>query len=107
MTSKHTAGPWRIKEIKDAREKETVEINILTDDVDIAQITAFEDPETILDARADAHLIAAAPEMLEVLDEFIELREDTELSLNDYLLRRDAMIENIIQVRNKARGGVS
>jgi len=100
--SNHTPGPWKLQEIEDSSGIEVVEILILTDDVDIAQIYAFEDPETISDARADADLIAAAPDMLKALELIKRVAEthcgDSWSEMNDtvYISAREAI--------EKARG---
>ena len=58
--SKHTPGPWRVKIYKPYR----TEAIIVNDDGEIASV----DLACMPGAEADAHLIAAAPDMLEALE---------------------------------------
>ena len=58
--SKHTPGPWRVKIYKPYRS----EAIIVNDDGEIASV----DLACMPGAEEDAHLIAAAPDMLEALE---------------------------------------
>jgi len=101
----HTPGPWRIDPVhrRFARLDITYYDNVYEDTVDVA--TAWNGSGMTNDEhRANANLIAAAPEMYEALKEWQSLRDDTELSTNDYLLRRDALQEDINNALAKAEG---
>jgi hypothetical protein len=68
--SKHTPGPWRVKIYKPYRS----EAIIVNDDGEIASV----DLACMPGAEEDAHLIAAAPDMLEALEAAIGDQEDFE-----------------------------
>lgn len=69
---KHTPGPWRV-EPRQAGDSNDIAFNIETDDWFIAGIyfeegTDINDP----DIKANANLIAAAPEMYEILEQILQ-----------------------------------
>ena len=67
--SQHTPGPWKISDGSD--------ICIVTTDVLIAAVTSDEDyPQNRETMTANARLIAAAPEMLELLERYVKRGDD-------------------------------
>lgn len=64
-TPKHTPGPWTVED-----RTERLAIFPTVGDAEIASIT-WEDDEDEDVALADAHLIAAAPDLLEALKAFV------------------------------------
>ena len=70
--SKHTPGPWRIVRARGASKAAINGAQIRTEaGLQIASITHVAD-KPISQKEADAHLIAAAPEMYEALREFLD-----------------------------------
>ena len=70
--SKHTPGPWKIHEHGVGFEVECANGNVVAQ---AQQVTALRQ-DTMQSARkANARLIAAAPELLEALSKFVEFAE--------------------------------
>ena len=70
--SEHTAGPWHV-DPKAPEESYFEDVNILREDglaVAVAVHNGNIDPATV---KANAHLIAAAPDLLEALKEALDL----------------------------------
>jgi hypothetical protein len=63
MSEKWTKGPWEIREYKDPYGRREVAVEIMKDDMIIAKLGIETDPE----CEANKHLIAAAPDMYEML----------------------------------------
>jgi hypothetical protein len=81
MEFKGTKGKWRIKDISVEREW----VNI-TSDKDIIARTFYGDKEPIVkkkEAKANALLISKAPEMLEMLNKFVEAIENEEIVIKE------------------------
>lgn len=73
MTVKHTPGPWKVDEFT----RKTNEINIWADGTPLIAKVHLRDV-SINEQFANADLIAAAPDLLEVLDEaYAELLADS------------------------------
>lgn len=68
----HTPGPWATEFKRHAELEEGSHVHLLTDgkDLVIGLLSSWiADPETKLEAEANARLIAAAPSLLEALEE--------------------------------------
>lgn len=61
--SKHTPGPWRVKQLNAGRQDEPRYISANSRHLSIARVNADER----LDVEANARLIASAPDLLEAL----------------------------------------
>ena len=67
MSTKHTPGPWSLAEVKNKTGRITHLVPV--DSEKMSVLTVVDDGETYFAAvylDSDAHLIAAAPELLEV-----------------------------------------
>ena len=64
----HTKGPWEASEHGAYRDYKGNNIVILGDDLRIAVVLGYDTDET----QANARLIAAAPDLLEVLEALLE-----------------------------------
>ena len=64
MSEKWTKGPWEIRKYKDPYGRRNLAVEILTDEIIIAKLGIEIDEE----CKANAHLIAAAPEMYAALE---------------------------------------
>lgn len=92
MKTKHTPGPWKVLEIKNDKELMFI---VKSDERMIGSFHGFySDADDKL--KADANLLAAAPEMLEALDYAQECIEKG-IKSDDFLWQLDALIK-------KARG---
>ena len=67
-TAKHTPGPWKLSDTYYCPQSQTQARQITTTDDDPTQIIKFDSFRT---SPANAHLIAAAPEMLEALSDIL------------------------------------
>jgi hypothetical protein len=72
METKHTPGPWAIQEMKTGHFRITstcrIEWDIATVDRDVNSFRAKTDDKGVsFESIANAHLIAACPEMFEVI----------------------------------------
>lgn len=86
LTTGHTPGPWVVRTTEDGR------IAIYSK-ADSLWITEMLRPMPILNSEANAHLIAAAPEMLEALKELknqIRVRHKMNVKKDYSLLLADA-----------------
>ena len=68
--SEHTPGPWRVGGVEDLRHGRGRQI--AADDAKICVVYGVRDP----DVKANANLIAAAPEMLEALRSAMQCLDD-------------------------------
>lgn len=92
MKTKHTPGPWKVLEIKNDKELMFI---VKSEERMIGSFHGFySDADDKL--KADANLLAAAPEMLEALDYAQECIEKG-IKSDDFLWQLDALIK-------KARG---
>ncbi len=67
-TAKHTPGPWVVNDSTENDDDTTLTICAPADDVEIATMSAYENGcECFSEIRANAHLIAAAPELLAII----------------------------------------
>lgn len=73
LAAKHTPSPWHIEEIRGTQDKDNVYVAQAGGEL-VASVMAYgpHNPDRILRGRANAKLIAAAPDLL---DELIRLRE--------------------------------
>lgn len=85
--SKHTPGPWKVMDLRDDEEYRLRlgKIQIQSDNVAICdiQFNSFFSNEWIKESEANARLIAAAPELLEVCRDaldFAKLASGADLS---------------------------
>jgi hypothetical protein len=82
----HTPGPWTIQAIRDRH------IWIRAGEVVIAEIDGSNDPDDDR-VEADAHLIASAPELLELVN-FVLACEGNDYAVDDqWIARAEAAIE--------------
>jgi hypothetical protein len=99
MEKKYTPGPWKIDPIGDKLDTDTIEIfagNKWVADAKGVHVGPLRGEEV----RANAHLIAAAPELLEVLENIIEGLDEAHYptSMNEYIKKAKQAIK-------KATGG--
>ena len=64
MSEKFTQGPWEIRKYKDPYGSRSVDVVIATDEIIIAQLGIELDEE----CAANAHLIAASPDLYAALE---------------------------------------
>jgi len=91
MSAQHTPGPWSYA-AKPSDDPSCPEFLILQGAGYIATVDSSRDEN-----GANAHLIAAAPEMADAIDGLIEMAKA-------YGLAIDARVERALKVRAKARG---
>lgn len=104
MKTKHTPGPWKVLEIKNDKELMFI---VKSDERMIGSFHGFySDADDKL--KADANLLAAAPEMLEALENALRLLAVAE---NNNAFKDCALpligkktIEQIESIINKAKG---
>lgn len=68
MSAKHTPGPWKATPFRPQKYQEQL---IQADEFDVATCHAYS-PGTEVEALSNAHLISAAPDLLEALEEAVE-----------------------------------
>ena len=64
MSEKWTKGPWEIRKYKDPYGSRVMAVEILTDEIIVAKLGIELDDE----CKANAHLIAAAPDLYDALE---------------------------------------
>lgn len=100
MKTKHTSGPWKVLEIKNDKELMFV---VKSDERMIGSIHGFySDADDKL--KADASLIAAAPEMFEVLQLIGTIANVGLETDSDYKNRMKRISEHATEILKKARG---
>lgn len=98
--SKHTPGPWTTKFRRHVNFEENSHIHLLTDKegFNIGLLSSWvNDPETKLEAKANALLIAAAPDLLEALEELL-------LAWDECQNPRDGVAEHARSAIARAKG---
>jgi hypothetical protein len=103
MTSKHTPGPWAWERREDYDAEHVVVFDPQSDNGDILALVDHEETRADLDQSADANarLMAAAPEMLQALQNLRSLFDNDSPLLTVYLPEIEACEVAII----KATGG--
>ena len=96
---KHTKGPWKV------REKLTVGNKILITsckDKYVSEIFTLECEKAI--DKANAHLIAASPDLLEACKSaYKNLKGETEMGWS--IKKRSILLDELLNTINKAEGG--
>lgn len=102
MSEKWTKGPWEIRKYKDPYGSRNLAVEILTDEIIIAKLGIEIDEE----CAANAHLIAAAPEMYALLERVKdELVYHLSFSENAKLaVKAESFGVEIFSLLKKARG---
>ena len=100
MSEKWTKGPWEIRKYKDPYGSRVMAVEILTDEIIVAKLGIELDDE----CKANAHLIAAAPEMYEALKIMVELHGNTNVMPTEQAHRENAAVRMAISALKKARG---
>jgi len=82
MMSKYTPGPWKMTDVRKYRDEAFFEVSSNASIFWLAKVGAPDDD--FEQAKANAHLIAAAPEMYELLKEQIECYNQMPMSDLNY-----------------------
>jgi len=93
MSGKWTPGPWEIRKYKDPYGRRNLAVEILTDEIIIAKLGIEIDEE----CAANAHIIAASPDMYEFLLYAVEC-------ISHGCMPGVAWLENARAALNKAGG---
>jgi len=108
MTSKHTPGPWKARqhhsdearfEVYPVRD---VGFGVPSEIADVTAHYANEFSTEIVEARANAWLIAAAPELLEAARKSLNYIENTENELGITLTSGDALRSAIAKAEGRS-----
>ena len=96
--SRYTPGPWLAKE-------ENGSFGVFSDDDSLLAITLSEDIQDKDAAKANAHLMAAAPRLLDVIKQIKEhLDNNMIVTADGYKINDSHLRESIIDVILKAEG---
>jgi aryl-alcohol dehydrogenase-like predicted oxidoreductase len=101
MSEKHTPGPWLIHDASTLHMQDVTIARLGEDGRARSCRVVSHAPDTIADAHADAHLIAAAPDLLALLEELN--RADVEIE--GLLEVGDDFMRKVRAAITKARGG--
>jgi hypothetical protein len=97
MTQKHTQGPWKVQEIENFRTGEVI-YYVRDESFDTICDMYFERNQIFFkhqNAKANACLISAAPELLEIAEALIDW---------DFRNNRKAFIQMALEALKKAKG---
>ena len=83
--TKHTRGPWEINSVTTVyAQNGMIQVALCKTNI------SSPEGDTLEKARANAHLIAAAPELLEALEELLKSEESPHSETVRYLAREEA-----------------
>lgn len=94
MSAKHTPGPWEACKVGDYGDYDGRCLVVLGDDMRVA--VALGEDKT---AKANARLIAAAPDLLDALQDLVAMLPDPELDNDDV---QKALVCNALAAIKKA-----
>jgi predicted adenine nucleotide alpha hydrolase (AANH) superfamily ATPase len=77
MAAKFTPGPWKYVATSDSQLIQQTRTDLLV--AEVAQDETYDEAADVAEAEANAHLIAAAPELFEALTKILKHVEDMEL----------------------------
>jgi len=111
MTDKFTPGPWQMSGARQRINGSNTTFHVIGPDA-VGWIAAVpysdKTPEEHTASLADAHLIAAAPDMAGALEAVLDLvKTDAKFGMNDAVMAqtlREFVSEKILPIMAKARG---
>ena len=106
VRSKHTPGPWNVRETKFFNVPRELQCLVVgTDDISICRMTASEGVEGHRHAMPDARLIAAAPELLEAVERLLIGAAACAIPHPKEREVLQMAVDFAIQAKRKAKGG--